>query len=284
MDNISGKNNDVKKVLMFGLKNSGKTTILYKLKLGDVVNTSTNIDFNNEIIEYKEAKFSIYDIGWIFHVNNLYNPDNINSLEIGKLKLNDHFSSSSKPSKSYYGKESDLDNLKEKYEKYDTRTILENVSAIIIVIDCGDRFALTHSNKFAPIETSKVEPSLVQIFIVSGYLRSEEKKNNMNIPEGIIDVCVSFYAVEQSVKDLKDVLFEMEQLKDLPVLFYANKSDLLSADKVCAFYQQIMKKLGLDSTQTDWLEHWYLQCSCAITGDGLYEGLDWIYTRALAKK
>ena len=39
------------RILMVGLDNAGKTTILYKLKLGEVVTTLPTIGFNVESVE-----------------------------------------------------------------------------------------------------------------------------------------------------------------------------------------------------------------------------------------
>merc|ERR1712066_624754 len=41
----------------------GKTTILYKLKLGEVVTTIPTIGFNVETVEYKNISFQVWDIG-----------------------------------------------------------------------------------------------------------------------------------------------------------------------------------------------------------------------------
>ncbi|KAL9244938.1 hypothetical protein vseg_018652 [Gypsophila vaccaria] len=51
------------KILMVGLDASGKTTILYKLKLGEVVRTLPTIGFNVETVEYKNISFAVWDIG-----------------------------------------------------------------------------------------------------------------------------------------------------------------------------------------------------------------------------
>ena len=51
------------RVLMVGLDNSGKTTILYKLKLGEIINTFPTIGFNVETVEYKNIMFTVWDIG-----------------------------------------------------------------------------------------------------------------------------------------------------------------------------------------------------------------------------
>lgn len=51
------------KILMVGLDAAGKTTILYKLKLGDVVATIPTIGFNMETVQYKNVSFSVWDVG-----------------------------------------------------------------------------------------------------------------------------------------------------------------------------------------------------------------------------
>ncbi|XP_055388771.1 uncharacterized protein LOC129617682 [Condylostylus longicornis] len=51
------------RILMVGLDAAGKTTILYKLKLGEVVTTIPTIGFNVETVEYKNISFTVWDIG-----------------------------------------------------------------------------------------------------------------------------------------------------------------------------------------------------------------------------
>ena len=51
------------RVLMLGLDAAGKTTILYKLKLGEVVSSVPTIGFNVETLEYKNVKFTVWDVG-----------------------------------------------------------------------------------------------------------------------------------------------------------------------------------------------------------------------------
>ena len=48
---------------MVGLDAAGKTTILYKLKLGEVVTTIPTIGFNVEEVEYKNISFTVWDVG-----------------------------------------------------------------------------------------------------------------------------------------------------------------------------------------------------------------------------
>ena len=51
------------KILMLGLDNAGKTTILYQLKMGETVKTIPTNGFNIETIEYKKVLFTIWDVG-----------------------------------------------------------------------------------------------------------------------------------------------------------------------------------------------------------------------------
>ena len=50
-------------MLMVGLDAAGKTTILYKLKLGEVKRTTPTIGFNVESVQYKNIKFNVWDVG-----------------------------------------------------------------------------------------------------------------------------------------------------------------------------------------------------------------------------
>jgi ADP-ribosylation factor protein 1 len=51
------------RILMVGLDAVGKTSILYRLKLGENISTIPTMGFNVETVEYKNINFSIWDIG-----------------------------------------------------------------------------------------------------------------------------------------------------------------------------------------------------------------------------
>ena len=51
------------RILMLGLDDSGKTSILYQLKLSDLIKTTHTIGFNLETIKYKDIFLDIWDIG-----------------------------------------------------------------------------------------------------------------------------------------------------------------------------------------------------------------------------
>ncbi|KAL9310167.1 putative small GTPase superfamily, ARF/SAR type, P-loop containing nucleoside triphosphate hydrolase [Arabidopsis thaliana] len=64
-------------------------------------------------------------------------------------------------------------------------------------------------------------------------------------------------------------LGEIDELRDAVLLVFANKQDLPNAMNAA----EITDKLGLHSLRQ---RHWYIQSTCATTGEGLYEGLDWL--------
>ena len=55
----------------------------------------------------------------------------------------------------------------------------------------------------------------------------------------------------------------------LALLVFANKQDLPNAMNAA----EITDRLGLHSLRQ---RHWYIQSACATSGEGLYEGLDWL--------
>ena len=51
------------RIILLGLDAAGKTTILYKLKLGEILPTVPTIGFNVETIKYKNINFTMWDVG-----------------------------------------------------------------------------------------------------------------------------------------------------------------------------------------------------------------------------
>lgn len=51
------------RIIMVGLDNAGKTTMLYKLKLDETVTTIPTIGFNAEQLKYKNISMLIWDLG-----------------------------------------------------------------------------------------------------------------------------------------------------------------------------------------------------------------------------
>uniref|UniRef100_A0A8C9GCB9 ADP-ribosylation factor-like protein 1 n=1 Tax=Piliocolobus tephrosceles TaxID=591936 RepID=A0A8C9GCB9_9PRIM len=51
------------RILILGLDNAGKTTILNRMQLGEVVRTIPTIGFNVETVNYKNLKLQVWDLG-----------------------------------------------------------------------------------------------------------------------------------------------------------------------------------------------------------------------------
>ena len=60
------------RILMVGLDAAGKTTILYKFKLGEVITTIPTIGFNVETVEYKNISFNVWDVGGQYKIRILW--------------------------------------------------------------------------------------------------------------------------------------------------------------------------------------------------------------------
>ncbi|XP_010485647.1 PREDICTED: ADP-ribosylation factor 1-like 2 [Camelina sativa] len=90
--------NQEMRVVMLGLDAAGKTTILYKLHIGEVLSTVPTIGFNVEKVQYKNVIFTVWDVGgqeklrplWRHYFNNtdglIYVVDSLDRERIGKAK------------------------------------------------------------------------------------------------------------------------------------------------------------------------------------------------------
>lgn len=88
--------------------------------------------------------------------------------------------------------------------------------------------------------------------------------------QGLIFVvdCADRDRIDEARQELHRIINDRE-MKDTIILIFANKQDLPDAMKP----HEIQEKLGLTRIRD---RNWYVQPSCATTGDGLYEGLTWL--------
>ncbi|CAD7681504.1 unnamed protein product [Nyctereutes procyonoides] len=175
------------RILMVGLDAAGKTTILYKLKLGEIVTTIPTIGFNVETVEYKNISFTVWDVGGQDKIRPLW------------------------------------------------RHYFQNTQAAVLCTPCS--------------------ASLGLIFVVDSNDRER---------------------VNEAREELMRMLAE-DELRDAVLLVFANKQDLPNAMNAA----EITDKLGLHSLRH---RNWYIQATCATSGDGLYEGLDWLANQLKNKK
>lgn len=74
--------------------------------------------------------------------------------------------------------------------------------------------------------------------------------------------------IEEAKNELYNLL-EQDELRESILLVYANKQDLPNSIGTA----DLAKKLELNKISN---RSWQIQGCCATTGDGLYEGLDWL--------
>jgi ADP-ribosylation factor protein 1 len=60
-----------------------------------------------------------------------------------------------------------------------------------------------------------------------------------------------------------------DEMRGVVLLVYANKQDLPGAMSRA----EVTERLQLHGLRD---REWYVQSTCAVSGDGLYEGLDWL--------
>ena len=76
----------------------------------------------------------------------------------------------------------------------------------------------------------------------------------------------------QIVKKELHKMLQHDDLKTVKLLIFANKQDLKGA----MTSQEISTKLGLHSIKNN---DWHIQACCALSGEGLRSGLDWVADR-----
>uniref|UniRef100_A0A1I7SR08 ADP-ribosylation factor-like protein 3 n=1 Tax=Bursaphelenchus xylophilus TaxID=6326 RepID=A0A1I7SR08_BURXY len=156
------------RILLLGLDNAGKTTILKKLASEDVTHITPTQGFNIKSVMADNVKLNVWDIG-------------------GQRKIRPYW-------KNYF----------------------DNTDVLIYVIDSTDK------KRF-----------------------------------------------DETALELSELL-EEEKLKNVPVLIFANKQDLLNA----ATGSEIAEGMQLLNMSRDRI--WQIQSCSALTGEGVKEGMEWI--------
>ena len=82
-----------------------------------------------------------------------------------------------------------------------------------------------------------------------------------------------------AARDETHRMLNEDELRDAVLLVFANKQDLPNAMSAA----EMTDKLGLHGLRPSYRQ-WYIQACCATTGDGLYEGLDWLSATLVKRK
>ncbi|KAL3814616.1 hypothetical protein ACJIZ3_015884 [Penstemon smallii] len=338
------------RILMVGLDAAGKTTILYKLKLGEIVTTIPTIGFNVETVEYKNISFTVWDVGgqdkirplWRHYFQNTQGlifvvdsndrdrvveardelhrmlnedelrdavllvfankqdlPNAMNAAEItDKLGLHSlrqrHWYIQSTCATSGEGLYEGLDWLSNNIaNKVDLISLSfpaqfwrffpkEEFQIAMVGLDGVGKTTILYKLKLGQIvstiptigfnvETLEYNNISFNVWDVGGQQRYQIRplwKHYFQNVKGLI------YVVDSSdgdrVLEARDELHEtIDELRAALLLVFANKQDLPNAMEVV----EITEKLGLHSLHQ---RHWYIQSTCAKSGEGLFEGLDWL--------
>lgn len=81
--------------------------------------------------------------------------------------------------------------------------------------------------------------------------------------------------IDEAKQELHRILSDRE-MKDCLLLVFANKQDLPNALSP----SEVTDRLGLDKMKD---RSWYVYPSCATTGEGLYQGLNWLSQNVKSK-
>eukprot|EP01083_Nonionella_stella_P152893 490550_1 len=85
------------------------------------------------------------------------------------------------------------------------------------------------------------------------------------------------YNITMPAKEELHGMLQDDELRDAVLLVLANKQDLPNSMSI----NEVSERLQLNSIRN---RAWHIQSTCAKTGDGLYEGLDWLSNALNNKK
>ncbi|KAA3486353.1 ADP-ribosylation factor 2 [Gossypium australe] len=247
------------RILMVGLDAAGKTTILYKLKLGEIVTTIPTIGFNVETVEYKNISFTVWDVGG-------QDKGNVSLKLMLKLLdvLIDGLMLICIPSSAYnYNHKLHL-LMPPCLSSFSFELYKERFKFIIVAIHKHECLSTIR-----PLWRHYFQNTQGLIFVVDSNDRDRVVEARDELHRMLNEVLICFRHVAEWSLGLGSTLFETDELRDAVLLVFANKQDLPNAMNAA----EITDKLGLHSLRQ---RHWYIQSTCATSGEGLYEGLDWL--------
>uniref|UniRef100_A0A6N2KWV6 Leucine-rich repeat-containing N-terminal plant-type domain-containing protein n=2 Tax=Mesangiospermae TaxID=1437183 RepID=A0A6N2KWV6_SALVM len=305
------------RILMVGLDAAGKTTILYKLKLGEIVTTIPTIGFNVETVEYKNISFTVWDVGgqdkirplWRFYFQNtqglIFVVDSndrdrvveardelhrmLNEDELRDAVLLVLANKQDLPNAMNAAEITDklgLHSLRQRHW-YIQSTCATSGDGLYEGLDwlsnnIANKMGLTFTKLFSRLFAKK-EMRILMVGLDAAGKTSYAWRDCHHYPynrplwrhyfqntQGLIFVVDS--NDRDRVVEARDELHRMlneDELRDAVLLVFANKQDLPNAMNAA----EITDKLGLHSLRQ---RHWYIQSTCATSGEGLYEGLDWL--------
>lgn len=224
------------RLLMLGLDAAGKTTILYKLKLGQDVTTIPTVGFNVETVTYKNVKFNVWDVGGQDKIRPLWR----------------HYFSG----KSLMGEYEGVVMVIMLITMILTiHIITTGTQGLIFVIDSSDQQRMDEARQelHRIINDREMKDSLLLVFA-----------NKQDIKDGqylhYISHCFSYIRLGRTIVN------SSLTSNHFPIYLALNPTQVTEALQL----NKLKDKL------------WYVVPSCATTGEGLLEGLQWLSTNVKA--
>ncbi|XP_033761575.1 uncharacterized protein LOC117343343 [Pecten maximus] len=346
------------RILMVGLDAAGKTTILYKLKLGEIVTTIPTIGFNVETVEYKNISFTVWDVGgqdkirplWRHYFQNtqglIFVVDSNDRERAGEAReelarmlgedelrdavllvfankqdlpnamnaaeLTDKLGLHNLRNRTWYIQATCATSGDGLYEGLDWLSgQLKNQKVVVmgafaslfkglfgkqemrilmVGLDAAGKTTILYKLKLGEIvttiptigfnvETVEYKNISFTVWDVGGQDKIRPLwRHYFQNTQGLIFVVDS--NDRERVGEAREELMRMlneDELREAVLLVFANKQDLPNAMNAA----EITDKLGLHSLRN---RNWYIQATCATSGDGLYEGLDWLSNQLKKQK
>ncbi|TWW70861.1 ADP-ribosylation factor-like protein 5B [Takifugu flavidus] len=237
------------KVIIVGLDNAGKTTILYQFLMNEVVHTSPTIGSNVEEIVVKNTHFLMWDIGGQESLRSSWNTYYSNT-EVGSTFSDFSFFALSGPGG---GKKAGQ-----------IRHMMGTTGGTTIQFD-------THLCLFLP------EHDVGYLIQLEATIPFEKRSWVWFLSPALQFIILVVDSTDRERLAIsKEELYRMlahEDLRKAAVLIFANKQDM----KNCMSAAEISTYLTLSSIK----DHpWHIQSCCALTGEGLCQGLEWMTSRA----
>ncbi|XP_020249734.1 ADP-ribosylation factor 1-like 2 [Asparagus officinalis] len=317
--------NQEMRVVMLGLDAAGKTTILYKLHIGEVLSTVPTIGFNVEKVQYKNVVFTVWDVGgqeklrplWRHYFNNtdglIYVVDSLDRERIGRAKaefqaiIRDPFMLNSIIL--VFANKQDMKGAMTPMEVceglglYDLKNRIWHIQGTCALKGDGlyeglDWLASTLKELQASGRSTSAGTSIRQerridllrscyvgfnvekvqyknvVFTVWD-VGGQEKlrplwRHYFNNTDGLIYVVDSLdrERIGRAKAEFQAIIRDPFMLNSI-ILVFANKQDMKGAMTP----MEVCEGLGLYDLKN---RIWHIQGTCALKGDGLYEGLDWL--------
>eukprot|EP01084_Bolivina_argentea_P305905 528500_1 len=143
------------------------------------------------------------------------------------------------------------------YETLELKSIGLNIP---LVFDVGGQHKIRH------LWREFFQNADALIFVID----SNDRKRLRNCDETYSETNYNTYVEYTSYNEFHYLLSE-DLLKDVIVLIFANKQDLPNAMNI----NEIAEKMELHKVK----QQWFIHSSCACTGDGLYEGIEWLMSK-----